>query len=203
MNLRPPAVASFANFHVAPSNAAAVTMLRARDRWPAPAILLLGPTGSGKSHLGEAFAATEEGQFIDDAEGWPEDTLFYTINQALSGEIAGLLLASATPPTAWDLQMPDLRSRMNAMPVIHLSEHDEATLEPILRELFEQVGRQVSADVVDFMLRNTERSVDALRVLVHELDIAAGSAKADLTKKFVSKYLKTQSKLDPFAVPRE
>jgi len=94
-------------------------------------------------------------------------------------------------------------ARLNAMPTLTLAEHDEASLEPILRELFSQAGRAVGQDVVSFILRKTERSVDVLRDLVLELDVAAGSKKADLTKAFVAKYLKERSELDLLTRPIE
>jgi hypothetical protein len=53
------------------------------------------------------------------------------------------------------------------------------------------------------VLQQCERSVEALRDLVLELDVAAGSKKADLTKKFVAKYLRNRSEVDLFASPVE
>jgi chromosomal replication initiation ATPase DnaA len=203
LNLRPQARQSFANFHVTSGNQAAVTMLRARDRWPSAAVLILGPTGSGKTHLGQAWQSKMDGEFIDDAHQADETRLFDAINRALAGQISGLVLASSQAPTEWGVSMPDLKSRLNAMPTLTLAEHDEASLEPILRELFEQAGRVVGQDVVTFVLQQCERSVEALRDLVLELDVAAGSKKADLTKKFVAKYLRDRSEVDLFAGPVE
>lgn len=203
LNLRPKTQQSFSNFHVTPGNQAAVSMLRARDRWPSAAVLILGPTGSGKTHLGQAWLSKFDGEFIDNAHGVDETTLFDAINRALAGHISGLVLASAVPPTDWGVSMPDLKSRLNAMPTLALAEHDEASLEPILRELFAQAGRVVGQDVVTFVLHQCERSVNALRDLVLELDVAAGSKKADLTKKFVAKYLKDRSEVDLFTGPIE
>ena len=203
LNLRPDGRQSFSNFSVSAGNRAAVAMLKARERWPSAALLLLGPTGSGKTHLGNAWHAEFGGAFFDDAQITDETLLFDVINRALAGEISGLLLASAYSPKDWHMKMPDLNSRLLAMPTLNLAEHDESSLEPILRALFEQVGREVRQDVVTYVLQQTERSVETLRELVHELDVAAGSKKADLTKAFVGKYLRERSKLDALSGPIE
>ena len=203
LNLRPEARQSFSNFHVTSGNQAASAMLQSRDRWTSGALLLLGPAGSGKTHLGLAWTAAYAGEFIDDAHLSNEPALFDAINRALAGQSFGLLLASSLSPNAWGVAMPDLKSRLFAMPTLTLAEHDEESLEPILRALFSQVGRAVSQDVVTYILRKTERSVDVLRELVHELDIEAGSKKADLTKAFVAKHLKQRLEFDAFASPVE
>lgn len=203
LNLRPEGRQSFSNFNVSSGNQTAVSMLRARERWPSAALLLLGPTGSGKTHLGKAWNAEFGGEFIDAAHQIEETVLFDAINRALAGQSSGLLLASSLSPKSWDITMPDLKSRLLAMPTLNLAEHDESSLEPILRQLFGQVGRDVRQDVVTFILRQTERSVEALHALVYELDVAAGSKKADLTKAFVAKYLRDRSKLDLFSSPIE
>jgi len=202
-NLRPDGNQAFSNFHVFAGNQAAVDMLRARDRWPSGALLLLGPAGSGKTHLGQAWREEFSGEFIDDAHLVDETTLFDAINRALSGQTTGLLLSSSVSPKDWGVDMPDLNSRLLAMPTLTLDEHDETSLEPILRTLFEQVGRVVTLDVVTYILRYSERSVEALRELVHDLDIEAGSKKADLTKAFVAKFIRERSKLDLLASPVE
>ena len=195
-NLRPEGRQTFSTFSVTDGNRAAVAMLRARDRWPSGALLLLGPTGSGKTHLGTAWQDEFGGEFIDDANDVDETLLFDAINRALAGQSSGLVLTSSLPPTEWGVAMPDLNSRLNAMPTLSLAEHDEASLEPILRALFGQVGREVGQDVVSYVLRYSERSVEALRELVHELDVEAGSKKADLTKSFVAKYLRERAPLE-------
>ena len=203
LNLRPEARQSFSNFHVGEGNQAAVTLLGARERWPSAAVLILGPEGSGKTHLGRAWQSASGGEFIDDAHSADERDLFDAINRALAGQISGLVLASSLPPAKWGVSLPDLNSRLNAMPTVTLAEHDEASLEPILRELFDQAGRSVGQDVVTYVLQQSERSVDALRELVLELDVAAGSKKADLTKAFAAKYLRARLEVDPLSGPIE
>lgn len=187
LNLRPEPKYDFENFIETASNVDALKIIRAWPNWPSAVLLLLGPSGSGKTHLGQAWAAAHaDVLFIDDAHSQDETQLFDTINRALSGELAGLVLAA---PEMFTPAMPDLRSRLGAMPKAVLQDHDDEALEPILRHLFAQTGREVSLDLVEYMLKHTDRSVAALRVLVSELDVAASGAKSDLNKYFVSRYL--------------
>lgn len=181
---------SFGSFIEAPSNAGALAVVRAWPAWPAAAILLLGPEGSGKTHLGEAWLARSHGVFLDDAHVRTQDALFGFINRALRGEIPGLLLASRLPPSDWGVTMPDLQSRLGAMPKMELFEPDDESLRPITWELFRRQGREVPTDVVDFLLKYTDRSVPALRETIRIIDAAASAEKADVTKSFASKVLR-------------
>ena len=190
MDLAPVAAPDFSTFIEAPSNAGALATLRAWPAWPAPALLLLGPEGSGKTHLGEAWLAESHGVFLDDAHARTEDDLFAFINRALRGEIPGLLLASRVHPDNWGVSLPDLRSRLSAMPVLELGEPDDDSLRPIARALFERRGRVVPEDVLDYLLRHAPRDVPSLRATIAEIDAAAQADKADVTKTFVARLLR-------------
>ena len=203
LNLRPEYEPDFSNFFVSDANQTAVNILKSPGRWTSPILLLLGPVGAGKTHLGLAWQKQAQGEFLDDAHSLDETRLFNSFNRALSGESKGLLLASQYSPLNWNIDLPDLKSRLAATPIINLVEHDEGSLEPILRSFFSHMGREVRADVVSYILKHSDRSVDFLREFVQELDIAAGEKKADLTKAFVAKYLKQRSELNLLSSPIE
>lgn len=202
-DLSPEPTPSFSNFLLSDSNSLAVKMLKAWPDWPAPVLLLLGPQGSGKTHLGQAWSSDTKGVFIDEASSVSESKLFAIMNQALNGEISGLLLADRRAPESWGTSLPDLRSRLSNTPVITLDEPDDDILEPIMRKLFEDKGRVVSQDVIKYLLKYHERSIAAQRVIVLELEAAAQRQKADITKTFAAKYLKSRSERDLFAIPSE
>ena len=189
-DLTPSPKHNFDNLIVSPCNQDAITTIKAWPKWLSPVLLLTGPSGSGKTHIGAAWAVQTGGTFIDNASSHDEAKLFAVFNQALNGEINGLLLASEHKPQLWETAMPDLRSRLSNTPVVTLQEHDDDILEPILRKLFEDRGRMVSADLVRYILNHHDRSIPALRDITRELDLAAQSQKADLTKSFAAKQMR-------------
>lgn len=201
--LSPEPTRSFANFLISESNASAVKVVRAWPDWPLPILLVVGPQGTGKSHLGQAWADETGGIFIDDASRVKEAELFKVMNHALNGEISGLLIADRKMPNEWGVEMPDLQSRLSSTPLVMLEEHDDDILEPIVRKLFQDKGRDVSQDLIGYLLKYQERSVAAQRIIAAELETAAQRLKADLTKAFAARYLKKRSEGNRLAVPSE
>jgi chromosomal replication initiation ATPase DnaA len=202
-DLSPKPSHSFDNFLVSESNAAAVAAVKAWPEWPSPILMLVGPQGSGKTHLGKAWQTFSGGVFIDEAHAMDEASLFKVMNQALNGDIPGLLLADRQAPQDWDTQMPDLRSRLSNTPIAMIDEHDDEILEPVVRKLFQDKGRDVSQGLISYLLKYQERSIAAQRIIASELEAAAQRQKADLTKAFAAKYLKERLERDLFAVPGE
>ena len=190
LDLSPTPHYSFDSLILGDCNQDAVKSIKAWPHWPSPILLLIGPEGSGKTHIGEAWRVVSHETFIDDAEMVDEASLFSVFNSALNGDINGLLLASKKMPTDWTVELPDLNSRLLNTPIASLKEHDDQILEPILRKLFEDRGRAVSSDLVTYILKYYDRSVPALKRIAQELDLAAQSQKTDLTKAFAAKFLK-------------
>ena len=203
LDLSPAPNYKFANFLVSGSNIQAVKIVRAWPEWTSPILIVVGPQGCGKTHLGQAWASETGGLFVDDVSAAKESDLFATMNQALNGEIAGLLLADREAPPSWAIEMPDLRSRLSNTPVAIIDEHDDDILESIVRRIYEDNGRDVSQDLIAYLLKYQERSVAAQRIIADELEAAARAQKADLTKSFASKYLKSRLERDLLAVPSE
>lgn len=201
LDLAPIAATGFDSFIITDTNRIAVTALRAWPDWPAPIMLLLGPSGTGKTHLGKAWKELSHGLLADAADEMEETALFAQMNQALNGEVSGMLLTSDKPITEWGTQIPDLRSRLNSTPVMVMDDYDDDVLEPILRKLFEDRGRIITKDLVDYILRYQDREVGSLRALVRTLDEAALAENADLTKYFAAHFLAGRLERDLFSGP--
>jgi chromosomal replication initiation ATPase DnaA len=177
------------DFLVASHSADAHRLTMGWPRWPDRILLLVGPEGSGKSHLGaiwrheagahgardvdDALAATlsseEPAVFLDDGDRADETALFHLLN-AMRERRGFLLLAARTTPTLLWPELPDLASRLRALPVARLAPPDEATVTAVLVKLLDDRQLRVETGVVEFLARRAERSLGAVRSLVAALD---------------------------------
>jgi chromosomal replication initiation ATPase DnaA len=190
-----------ADFLVAPSNEIAVSWLDRWPEWPGPALLLHGPPGCGKTHLahvwqthaGAAYRsaagltaaevpglAESAALVLDDAERAAERPLLHLFN--LVGERRGhLLLTAALSPSRWAIALPDLRSRLLAIPTIAVEPPDEGLVGAILVKLFADRQIDVAEDVLTYLLSRIERSFAAAGAVVERLDRAALAAGRRIT----------------------
>ncbi len=198
------------SFHYASSNDEARRALERSD-WANNILALVGPSGCGKSHLGHIWAKRNNAVALDNLEefnpkaGWrgralwvdeaanaDEFTLFTLINMAITGEIEALLLTDIEPPANWTVQIPDLHSRLRNVQIARIEEPDDNLLTGIISKIFKDRGLKVSDNLVSYILNNTERSVDAVRRLIIELDEAATIAKVNVTRSFAAIYLQNK-----------
>ncbi|PHR55431.1 MAG: hypothetical protein COA43_15500 [Robiginitomaculum sp.] len=180
----------------------------AANPWANRVLALVGPLGSGKTHLGHIWAERQpaikldgldkfkpkrewrgRSLWIDNAASADEFTLFTLINLAITSDIEALLLTDRSAPSEWDVQIPDLHSRLRNVQTVKLSEPDDDVLMDIVDKLFKDRGLRVSMGVIQYLVANTDRSVNALRVLIVKLDEYAAQEKINVTRSFVAKFL--------------
>jgi chromosomal replication initiation ATPase DnaA len=179
------------DFLSGPSNEAALALIDSWPDWPARAVALVGPEGSGKTHLATIWAAMAGARVtsgrhlgdvdlpsalatgalvIEDAAALEDEpTLFHLINLARE-EGAFLLFTARTVPSLWPVSLPDLTSRLRALPVVALDAPDDALLRGVLVKV--ATDRQLTLDesVVRYLLTHIERSFAAARGAVIALD---------------------------------
>ncbi len=167
---------------VSPANADAASRLDAWPNWPGGALALVGPAGAGKSHLAQIWAdrvgavrlgggeaqGAEGPALIEDADRAPTaEALFHLLNRPAP---ATLLLTARTLPTTWATGLPDLRSRLNALPVAILSEPDDEVLDGVMRRLFRERHIEPTQELLVYLRHRVERSEPAVRAFVARLD---------------------------------
>jgi chromosomal replication initiation ATPase DnaA len=176
------------------SNEAALALIDSWPDWPARAVALVGPEGAGKTHLATIWAAAAGARVVsgrhlgetdlpadlatgalvveDAAAVEDERTLFHLINLARE-EGAFLLFTARSVPSLWPFKLPDLVSRLRALPVVTLEGPDDTLLYGVLLKV--AADRQLTLDdtVVRYLLTHIERSFAAARGVVIALDAEA------------------------------
>lgn len=198
------------DFIVTPANQDAVALIDRWPDWPHPVLAVVGPEGSGKSHLaavwcGMAGASAVQADTlgprhldrlagggrlaIEDADrGFDEEALFHALNMAR--EHGGhLVLTGATAPASWAVGLADLASRLRAVPVVRLGPPDELLLRAVLVKLFADRQLAVDAAVLDYICARTERSLAAAGKLVAALDKAALAEGKGITRRLAAEVL--------------
>lgn len=171
-------------------NAAALKLVDSWPDWPANAVALVGPEGSGKSHLAAIWAAASGARVmsgraltvagllaalatgalvVEDAAAADERALFHLLNLVREEE-AFLLFTAPTTPSVWPVAIADLASRLRALPVVTLQAPDDAMLRGVIVKL--AADRQLTLDeaAVRYLSTHIERSFAAARAAIIALD---------------------------------
>lgn len=206
---------SRADFLPARANAAALSALDAPQDWPQGRMLLIGPEGAGKTHMAAFWAAENGARRIKAAALRPEAAdLLATEGGALvvedadrAGRAAGaeqalfhlwnlcgprdclLLLTARSAPRDWGLVLPDLRSRMDAMPQVRLGSPDQALLAAVLVKLFSDRQLAVPPGMIDWLVMRMQRDLGTARRLVAAIDRAAMAKQGPVTRKIAADLL--------------
>ena len=183
------------NFLEGPANEAGLTLIESWPDWPNPIMLLTGEEGSGKSHLAAIWAEVSGARstsahaltpatvpaalatgalVVEDLKpgDFDERALFHLMNLARE-DAAFVLVTSRLAPSAFGVELRDLRSRLRAVPVVSLSPPDDHLFRALIVKFC--ADRQLTVDeaVVSYLANRIERSYAAARQAVELLDTEA------------------------------
>jgi chromosomal replication initiation ATPase DnaA len=183
------------NFLEGPANAAGLALVNGWPEWPNRTMLLVGPEGSGKSHLAAIWAeqagarsisthaltaaavpgALATGALVVDdlkSADLDERALFHLMNLARE-DAAFVLITARTPPTALQIELRDLRSRLRAVPTVLLLPPDDQLFRALIVKFCADRQLIVDETVVSYLTSRIERSYAAVRQAVELLDTEA------------------------------
>ncbi|HEY7669778.1 MAG TPA: DnaA/Hda family protein [Hyphomicrobium sp.] len=201
------------DFLVSRSNAAAVELIDAWPHWPHPAAVVVGPRGSGKSHLANVWRLRCSGHLVPAAElsdgvvaalaeqsalavedldrGLADErALFHLLNRARESMVS-VLLTSRKAPGDMTFSVPDLRSRLRALPMVELESPDEALLKAVLVKLFCDRQLNVEPAVIEYLSVRMERSMEAASRVVAAVDRLALAKHRKVTRPLAAEALAT------------
>ena len=194
-----PTASGRADFLISDANREALGQVERWPDWPAKALVLYGPPGSGKTHLAHLWRERAAARLIDgvavsrdtaadiagplavdDAEQAPEAALLHLYNATVERGF-GVLIVAARAPASWPIALPDLASRMRALPVVGIAPPDDALLAAVLVKHFADRQLRVEPEVIAFLLPRMERSFAAAASLAERLDRQALSRGGAIT----------------------
>ena len=183
------------NFLEGPANAAGLALVDSWPDWPNRVMLLVGPEGSGKSHLAAIWAeqagarsisahaltaaavpgALATGALVVEDLKSPdldERALFHLMNLARE-DAAFILITARAPLTTLEIELRDLRSRLRAVPTVSLLPPDDQLFRALIVKFCADRQLTVDETVVSYLASRIERSYAAVRQAVELLDSEA------------------------------
>jgi len=183
------------DFLEGPANEAALTLIDRWPDWPNRIMLLVGPEGSGKSHLAAIWAehagarstsahaltadavpgALATGALVVDdlrPPDFDERAMFHLMNLARQDD-AFVLLTARVPPSAFEIELRDLRSRLRAVPTVTLLPPDDHLFRGLIVKFCADRQMTVDEQLVSYLTTRIERSYTAVRQAVELLDTEA------------------------------
>ena len=183
------------NFQEGPANAAALALIDSWPEWPSRTMLLVGPKGSGKSHLATIWAeqagarsttahaltaanvpaALATGALVVEdlnEATFDERALFHLLNLAREDQ-AHVLITARVAPTALEIELRDLRSRLRALPVVTIQPPDDHLFRALIIKFCADRQLPVDEALVSYLAARIERSYVAARQAVEFLDSEA------------------------------
>lgn len=190
------------DFLVSTSNQAAADMIDRWPNWTNGAVLVVAPARAGKTHLGNVWrlksgavalnaaklceadvARAGNTLLVEDLHAGigDERVLFHLLN-LVREHGRSMLLTSATAPGGLSVSLPDLRSRLRALPLIEIAPPDAALLRAVLVKQFADRQLAVEPHVIAHLVLHMEQSMAAAATLVADLDRAAMTSHRRITR---------------------
>ncbi|MEH6632755.1 MAG: hypothetical protein V7776_18205 [Halopseudomonas aestusnigri] len=204
------------DFLIAPCNEVAVAWIDRWPDWPGHALAFYGPSGCGKTHLAHvwqpesaAVAITADDLLSHEADellsvqsncildglelelvASPElqRKLFHLYNYVRE-EGGTMLFTGQEAPSRWAISLPDLASRLSAVPSFGMGSPDDFLFEALLVKLFYDRQLTISKEVLRFLVPRLDRSFEAAREIVSDLDQASLASQREITIPFAKAIL--------------
>ena len=167
-------------FIISEANRAAFDHFRHWSLWPVKATLLTGPRRSGRSLLARAFVDRVHGRLLEHAERRDEEELFHAWNAAQDSGHPLVMIVDEVPP-AWDVTLPDLRTRLAVTPIARIEQPDDALFRSIIRLLFADRGLHIPDEALKYIGDRVERSYWMAERVVEAIDRFAIAERARLS----------------------
>lgn len=201
------------DFFRSPANALAIDVVEAWRNWPMNRLVLIGPEGSGKSHLAHIWADlsgadlySSKGIEALDADAVTQNAVCVEDAHLLGGNMSGqtalfhihnfalergspLMITGRGPVSGWGLTLPDLNSRLSSATTVALEPPDDALLAAVMVKQFADRQNVIAPDLIAYLVLRVERSFSAARDVAKALDAFALANKRPITRRLAAEVL--------------
>jgi chromosomal replication initiation ATPase DnaA len=199
------------DFLISPSNRAAADAIDLWPDWPQASVAVVAPARAGKTHLANVWrlksgaarlhapalseadvpaAAAHGAVLVEDLHAGIADerALFHLLNLVREHKLS-VLLTSRTPPGEIEASLPDLRSRLRALPLVTIEPPDETLLKAVLIKHFTDRQLIVEPGVIAYIALRMERSMEAAATIVAAIDRTAMAGHRKVTRVLAAEVL--------------
>lgn len=200
LNFVPKAFLGEEDFMVTACNQTAYRSIKMWPYWQHFALNVFGPPSCGKTHLAHIWAehiqkslprpeqipfvyaaginlknvnkiaAKSPFLIVEDVNAALNEEAFFHLYNLYNQSGRFILFTSETPLTGLQIKLPDLRSRLNAIPNAEILQPDDQMLTALIAKLFNDRQIIVSQDILDYILKHAERSFASISRLIAEID---------------------------------
>lgn len=197
------------DFLISKANSAAAAAVDCWPDWPQASLLVVAPARAGKTHLANVWrlksgaarleasslseddiAFTTGALVVEDLHAGIADerVLFHLLNLVRERKLS-MLLTSQIAAGELSVRLPDLRSRLRALPIVMIDNPDPSLLKAVLVKQFADRQLLVEPSVVNYIALHMEQSMQAAAAIVEAVDRAAMSLQRKVTKSLAAEVL--------------
>ena len=209
------------DFLVSGSNEAATEIVNRWPLWPQSVVAVVAPPHAGKTHLANVWrlksgavrleanalaehdvAALSPGSaaVVEDIHAGVADerAFFHLLNLARENKLS-ILVTSRVAPGELSIRLPDLRSRLRALPFVTIAPPDAALLKAVLVKHFSDRQLIVEPHTIGYIALRMERSMEAAATVVAEIDRLALASQRRVTRALAAEVLRAGEDEAPVA----
>jgi chromosomal replication initiation ATPase DnaA len=200
------------DFYVSDNNFEAYKLIESWPKWPSKFINIFGPSGCGKTHLANIFnkkinsffikaleinnstlseIKAKECLIIDDFKNNVEEKLLYSILSQSHLSNQYIIINSSEPIQSFEIKLNDLKSRFSSFVNIGINLPTDELIKVIISKNFSDKQVKMESKLLDYIIKNIDRSYEAVFDLIDKLDdfsLSAGrSININLIKKALNK----------------
>ena len=199
------------DFFVSKSNQFAFKMIEDWQNWALRKCILFGPKSSGKTHLAHVWAKMSHGHVVSAKEiADPErasdtnlailhvdacvgdverETVLFHLHNLTLAKGHSLLVCGEKPPPLWNVELADLKSRLEGSPYVKLDEPDDELFAALLKKLFKDRQLTPTPKALSYVVLRLERSYTAAANFVDIADRVSLAEKKQVTRSFAKQII--------------